>query len=512
VHAIGIDIGTSNVKAVVVDAADGARCSAAVRPLTWHRDGPVAEQDPAALWEAVLEAVAEALHEAAMAGVPADAVGVVGLCGQYSSIAPVDAAGAPIGPLRLYFDQRGTEPCFELLGRHDDAFATWVERHPIPPVGGGLALGHVLALQRDDPDRYERTAAHLEVVDLVAAQLTGTIAATQGSVFAGQLVDNRTLSAAGYDPDLVRMAGVDPDRLPPLVPLGSVVGHVRSELAGRLGLRSDVAVVAGLTDSAAQAVATGADRPGRVGACIGTTGVVLSSAPALGADFDHEIFTMPGARPDRYLVSAENGIAGRAVEHVLDRVLGRPGVDPFDGFEGALAASPAGCRGVRFLPWLSGSMSPATDASVRGGFVGMSLDSERADLVRATAEGVAQNLRWLLGPVESFTGEVVEEVVLTGGAARSPGWVQVLADVLQLPVRPLADPGSSGAVAAARWAAACVAGGGPTALAEADGEHLGLATSGTVEPDPATADAHAEAHGQFVAAFEALRPLRLGLR
>jgi xylulokinase len=507
VHAIGIDIGTSNVKAVLVDLDDGRARIASARPLRWQRDGDRAEQDPTALWSAVLDALGEvaASDPSAMGD-----VAVVGLCGQYSSIVPVDGAGLPLGPMRLYFDQRGTGRCFDVLGRHEEAFATWVERHPIPPVGGGLALGHLLALQHDEPELHERTAAYLEVVDHVAGRLTGVLAATQGSVFAGQLVDNRALGATAYDDDLVRLAGVDADRLPPLVAPGSMIGTVAAELATSLGLPPDVAVVTGLTDSAAQAVATGADRVGRVGVCIGTTGVVLSSAAELAADFDHEVFTMPGARTDRYLVSAENGIAGRAVEHVLDRVLGQPGVDPFAGFEDALAASPPGCRGVRFLPWLSGSMSPATDPSARGGFVGMSLDAERADLVRAAAEGVAQNLRWLLGPVEAFTGEAVEEVVLTGGAARSPGWVQVLADVLQRPVRPLADPGHSGAVASARWAGACFAAGGAAGVTAATGAGLALDVAGTVEPDPATAEVHALAHGQFVGAFEALRPLRLG--
>ena len=98
----------------------------------------------------------------------------------------------------------------------------------------------------------------------------------------------------------------------------------------------------------------------------------------MGADFDHEVLTMPGIRTDRYLVSAENGIAGRSVEHVLrhfvhaDDALGTHGTDdPFAGFDAALAASPAGARGVRFLPWFSGSMSPQADSSVRGGFIGV---------------------------------------------------------------------------------------------------------------------------------------------
>lgn len=235
--------------------------------------------------------------------------------------------------------------------------------------------------------------------------------------------------------------------------------------------------------------------------------MILSAVDEMGADLDHEVLAMPGVRTDRYLVSAENGIAGRAVEHVLEHLvhasdaLGSHAVaDPFDGFDQALADSPAGARGVRFLPWLSGSMSPQADASVRGGFIGVSLDARRVDLVRATAEGVAHNLRWLLGPVEAFTGQAAGEVVLTGGVARSPQWSQVLADVLQRPVRTLREPGHSGARATAGWAL--------ERLGQTHGDWVRF--DRTYDPDAATADIHAHAQDQFTQAFDALRPLNLG--
>lgn len=502
--ALGIDIGSTNVKVVLV-RDDGTTLAAAHRPLTWARDGEAAEQDPDAMWEAVRGALADVA--AAVGPGTMAAVGAVGLCGQYSSIVPVDAAGTPVAPMRLYLDQRGTAHCFDILGRHEEAFLTWVDRHPIPPVGGGLALGHLLAFQLDEPAVHERTAAYLEPVDFITARLTGTITATQGTMFMSQLIDNRTLGATEYDAELIAMAGVDPSRLPPLVEVGSVVGTVLPDIAEALGLASDVPVVTGMTDSCAGAQATGAEVPGRVGIAIGTTGVVLSSVDALGVDLDHEVLAMPGLRTDRYLVSAENGIAGRAVEHVLthlihaDDALGDHGsADPFAGFDEALSASPAGARGVRFLPWLSGSMSPQADAGMRGGFVGVSLDSRRVDLVRATAEGVAHNLRWLLDPVDAFTGRTTDEIVLTGGAARSAAWSQILADVLERPVRTLQEPGHSGARASAGWALEQLGHGG--------GEWVRLDRS--FEPDASTADVHAHAQAQFTAAFEALRPLGLG--
>ena len=435
--------------------------------------------------------------------------------------------------MRLYLDTRGTRHCQAVLERHPDSLFTWIERHPIPPMGGGLALGHLLAFQIDEPEIHAATAAYLEPVDYVSARLTGRVTATQGSMFASQLVDNRTLGQVTYDAELVALAGVDPTRLPALVAPDTIVSPVKAAVANAVGLPADVVVVAGMTDSHAAALATGAATPGRVGIAIGTTAVVLDTTDHLHVDLDHEVLAMAGIRPGEYLVWAENGLAGRVVEHVLERFVHAADslgdhavVDPFVGFDAALTSSPPGARGVRFLPWLVGSMAPQADGTMRGGFVGVSLDTERVDLVRAAVEGVAHNLRWLLGPVEGFSGSVATEVVLAGGAARSPGWCQILADVLGRPVRTLADAGHAGSRAAAAWAALAVSAAAPLAESadadldpdgegDGDGETapgLGSTWADRYEPDPATKAVHDAAHVQFIAAFGALRPLRLGSR
>lgn len=510
-HTIGLDIGSSNVKAVLVDEG-GLAVASASEPLRWEQQGETALQDAVDLWGAVVRAV-RAVGAAGGSAAMAD-VGAVGLCGQYSSIVPVDESLVPVAPMRLYLDKRGSGHCLAILGRHEDAFTTWVERHPIPPVGGGLALGHLLGFQLDEPEVHARTHVYLEPVDYVSARLTGTATATQVSMFADQLIDNRTLGVTEYDAELIELAGVDPTRLPALVPSGSVVGSVRADVAEATGLPGSAVVVAGMTDSHAAALATGASEPGRVGIAIGTTAVVLTATAGLGVDLDHEVLAMPGVRPDEYLVWAENGLAGRAVEHVLGRfvhasdALGDHGAaDLFDGFEAALAASDPGAGGVRFLPWLSGSLAPSANPSVRGGFVGLSLDTERVDLVRAAAEGVAHNLRWLLGPVEAFAGETATEVVLTGGAARSPGWSQIVADVLGLPVRTVGDPGHAGARAVAAWARSCVDDGSGPAPSPVDGPAPGSTWGPRYEPDAATAEVHRAAQAEFTAAHPAFANL-----
>lgn len=352
--AVGVDVGTTNVKVVLVDGT-GAREAAAERSLTTDREGDRAEQDAEALWAAVLDAVREVV--AAGGGEP---VGHLAVCSQYSSIVPVGPDLRPVGPMVLYSDQRGTARSWALMGEHPDAFDRFVAVHGIPPVGSGLSLGHLLALQHDHPEQHEATAWYLEPMDYLVARLTGEVAATQATQFMSQVVDNRTLGALSYDEELLGLTALDADRLPPLRPVESVVGAVRPEVAADLGFGDAVRVPVGMNDSAAGALAAGVYTQGRGGLALGTTAVLVDTVADKRVDLEAELVSMPSSVPDRYLAWAENGIAGKAVEHGLALLDGS-----FAHLEAALDASPPGAGGVLFLPWLAGSLAPAADTRSR---------------------------------------------------------------------------------------------------------------------------------------------------
>jgi xylulokinase len=502
-HAVGIDVGSTNAKVALV-GEDGRVVASAGRPIATHLEGEVGEQDADEMWSAVVGAVREVV---AAAPTQAGDVTTVGVASQYSSTVAVDRDGAVVAPVVMYFDTRGSDQCWELMATHERAFGVWVERHGIPPVGGGLSLAHMLHLQRDRPEVHERVAAYLEPMDFVNLRLTGRVAATQATQFTAQLCDNRSVGVTSYDDELVAMTGLDADRLPPLIAVDGVVGELRADVAATLGLAAGIEVRAGMNDSHAGAYATGATAAGHAGLMIGTTSVLLDSVDHMGVDLDHEVLSMPAPAPGEYLVWAENGIAGKALETALagwflvDDELAPSGVrEPYAGLEAALETSPAGANGALFLPWLTGSFSPRANRNQRGGFLNLSLDTRRVDLVRAVVEGTAHNLQWLLPSVEAFTGNRIEELVFGGGAARSPGWAQVIADVLGRPVRPLREPDSAAARAV-----------GFVALRRAGATDAPLDalvdTIARFEPDASTADRYNEMQVQFEAAFEATGPI-----
>jgi len=504
-NALGIDVGTTNVKVALV-RDDGTTVAGAQRPLVMQRGGEIAEQDADATWQSLVGAVREmtAAHPD-----DAAAIATIGVCTQYSSIVPIDAHARPLIPMLMWQDTRGTDRSFEIMVRTESAFMTFVERHGIPPVGGGLSLAHILYVQHDRPDVHAETAAYVESMDYLTARLTGRITATQHSAFMYQLCDNRALDPPAYDDELVQLAGVDATRLPPLVTIDSAVGTVLPAVARELGVPDTAIVYAGTNDTATAAVATGAFAPGRAGISIGTTSVLVDEVATFRVDLDHQIFSMPAPYPKRYVVCAENGLGGKVLEHVLrelvyavDELGDHSAADPFAALDDTLRATRPGANGVMFLPWLAGASAPQSGSEMRGGFVNMSLETTRRDLVRAVAEGVAHNLRALLGPVESFTGNPIDEIALVGGAARSAAWCQVLADVLD---RPVIAPDAPDVAIARATALLALQRAGAWSLADLDREPS--AGAHRFEPGPEHRSLFSDRHEQFEAAYAALLPI-----
>jgi xylulokinase len=508
-HAIGVDVGTTNLKVALV-ADDGTLVGQAHRAISVVHGSGTAEQDAEVLWAQLVDALRELTSAHPNA---ASTVVTMSVCSQYSSIVAIDHEGRPVAPMLMWQDQRGTDHSFAIMSRVAGAFATFVERHGLPPIGSGLSLGHILFLQLDRPEVHERTDAYVEAMDYVTARLTGRIVASQHSTFMLQLCDNRTLGAIAYDDDLVKLAGVDPTRLPPLVPVGAAVGSLTPEIADAIGLPPPVTVYAGTNDTAAVAVATGALTHGRAGLAIGTTSVLVDAVDEFRVDLEHQLLSMPGPYTDGYVVCAENGLGGKVLEHVLDRVvyacdaLADHSVDDaFTRLDAALEDTEPGAGGVMFLPWLGGSLAPQGSTAMRGGFVNMSLETGRLDLLRAVVEGVAHNLGWLLPHVEAFTREPIHDIVFVGGAARSAPWCQVLADVLDRPVARLRQPDAAAARAMALLALE------RHGVLTRDDVERAARTDGTYAPTAAHRDRYAHRQNQFEAAYAALLPISEALR
>lgn len=399
------------------------------------------------MWSAVVAATRETIGRIAPEGGAAWAFAAIAVTSQYMSVVPVTAAGRPTGPCILWMDTRGAAHNRQLL--NDDSAALFLERHGLMPLPGGSDnVAHIAAMREHHPEAYATAAAFVEPMDYIAARLTGTVGATQSTMF-GQLVcDNRTWGATTYDAELVAATGLDPDKLPALRPMNGFVGELIPDAAAELGVAAGTLVAVPTIDSITSAIGTGAVDAARGSVVIGTTSVLVSHVGEHRCDIRSGVLGVPSPLPGQYFVMAENGVGGRALEWAVNLF----GDDHDRGLAAALAsaeASSVGANGVGFMPWLLGSIAPRPDGNVRAAFTGLALHHRRADLFRAVLEGVAVNLAWLLPAVERFVGNPFPSIGFGGGAAQSDLWAQILADALDRPVRQFADPRTANAVGAA---------------------------------------------------------------
>ncbi len=509
-HLLTIDLGTSGPKAAVVTTTGGlagtARASVAT---TFGKDG-AAEQDAEGVWRATLDAAGRALRAARLES--SSVVGVVASA-QYSSIVPVAADGTPVAPMVTWMDQRGSPkrlrrlPGYPRGGDGPLNLARFLRVHGLAPVSAGMSLTHMRWLRFADPDCYARTAAFLEPVDYLVARFSGRLTANQCSSFMQMLADNRTVPSEGWHPGLVAASMIDPGKLPEPVPTGSVVGPLRREVAEELGLAAGTPVVSGLNDTQAGAVAAGTFSGTHAGLALGTTSVIVAPMAKKKVNPVRSLYTMPNPLGGSHLLSAENGPAGAAVDHMLDRVVypddpfaTPPTVeDRYRALDAAAASSPPGANGVLFLPWLRGSLAPRADGRMRGGFLGVGLDTTRADLARAVLEGVALNLRWLQRHVERFLGHPISHYAFYGGGARSDLWSRVMADVLGKPVHQLAGAGYVNSIGTALF--------GFHHLEIVSATDHRPAVRAVHDPDPAHDERYEELAAVFTDAFKRTRPL-----
>ena len=504
-HILSIDLGTSGPKAALV-GLDGTIAATAYRPVEtlFLADGG-AEQDGEAIWTAVKEAARAAVANGAVAR--SEVRGVI-CASQYSSVIPVDRAGRPVMNMVVWMDGRGAP---KRLARDYPAaggFAgplqqlTWLRLHGLPPLPSGVdSLAHMRWIKFARPEVYDRTHAFLEPMDYVTMRLTGRATANQCSAFTLLLVDNRRLGRTTYSDHLLRLSGIDRAKLPALLPLDAIAGEILADVAADLGLDPGTPVVSGFNDTQTGAMASLAFRGSHGGLSIGTTSVLSSHMTAKRTSIRYGILSNPSPVPETYFLMAENGLGGKAVEHVLTNLIYTEDGDRFANLDRAVGSVAPGSGGVLFLPWLTGAMAPKEDARMRGGFLNLSLATTRAALARAALESVAFNLRWLNRGVEKFLKRRLTHLMFYGGGAQSDQWSGILADVLGLPIHRLANP---------RYANAL--GGGLLAF-----ERLGLlglddfAARATIdrvfEPRPEHAPCYDRLFEQFVAAFTATRPI-----
>jgi xylulokinase len=226
------------------------------------------------------------------------------------------------------------------------------------------------------PEIYHKTDTFLEPMDYINFRLTGRRCANQNSAFASMMIDNRWLGNVTYDPDLLRMGGIERSKLPDLLPVEGIVGSLSSEAAEQLGLSTSTVVICGAGDNSTSVIGAGAVADFEAVAVLGTSGYLAFHLPDKKTDVMHMITSMPSALPDRYLFLADTGNTGRVVDSYLNNlVYGEDCFFPeqdrkgrYEAMDQIAGQAPPGSQGVLFMPYFMGSLAPCEDPTMRGGF------------------------------------------------------------------------------------------------------------------------------------------------
>lgn len=458
-HAIGFDLGTSGLKAVLVDE-DGRVVRSARQSYPLHVPAAGwAEQDPDLWWQALLTVTGPLLE-----GGPAP--DAVGLAGQMHSAVVLGPEDTPLCPAILWNDQRTLGECADVEKRVGAALASWTGNR----LRTAFTASKILWLRRHHPDLYARLRAVLLPKDFLRLRLTGVLATDVTDASGTGLFDVQRRRWSG---EALAALAIAPGWMPEAHESPTLVAAVDHDGAASSGLRVGTPVAAGAGDQAAAALGSGAVIPGMLSITLGTSAAVQLATAVAVPDPNGVFQTFCHALPGTWQLMA-GVLSGGGSFDWYGRLAGiaRPGSpESADGgvdFElmcQMAEAVPPGAEGLLFLPYLTGEGAPHLDPEARGAWFGLTRRHDHRHLARAVIEGVAFAVRGVVEAAEALAG-TTREIRVSGGGGRGQIWLKTFANVLGRRITAV-GAGDSSACGAALLALAAATGRDARTLAAA---------------------------------------------
>jgi xylulokinase len=425
-YLIGIDVGTTGTKTLLIDEAGRALASVTEEyPLITPKPG-WAEQHPSDWWDATVAGIRGVL---AKAGVPGKEVKGLGLSGQMHGSVFLDEKDEVIRPAILWCDQRTAAQC-EWITRAVGKDLLVAET--LNPVLTGFQAPKIIWLRQNEPAHYEKLRKVLLPKDYIRFRLTGDYA-TEVSDASGTSLLN--VKERRWSDAVLEKIDLPKEMLAEVHESPEISAKLTKRAAGLTGLPEGTPVAGGGGDQAAGAVGNGIVRQGVVSSTTGTSGVVFAHLDEPAVDAELRTHTFCHAVPGKWHVMGVMLSAGGSLRWARDTlcaderaVAGLLERDPYELMTAEAERAPVGSEGLVFLPYLTGERTPYPNPNARGVFFGLTLRHTKAHLIRAILEGVAFGLRDSFGIIKNM-GVTFTQVRASGGGARSPLWRQVQADV-----------------------------------------------------------------------------------
>jgi xylulokinase len=482
-HYLGIDIGTSAVKAILVNDQQATLAETDI-PLPISRPHELwSEQDPEAWWQAVRMALDRLYLDAAPA--LADVRGI-GLSGQMHGAVLLDSGHRPLRPAILWNDGRSFCEAQELRERHSElSRVTGVI--PMP----GFTAPKLLWLARHEPETFRNIRKVILPKDFIRLKLTGTVCTDMSDAAGTWWLDE---ARRDWSDKSLAATGLSREHMASLVEGSQTSGTLRTDIARRWGLRSDVVVAGGAGDAAAGAIGLGAINEGSAFISLGTSGQLFVTTQAFQSAPEALVHSFCHALPGRWFQMAAmlNGASCLSwTAQLLKRDIGE--------LLRETEAASTGPSPLTFLPYLTGERTPHNDPYARGVFFGLSPKTQQTDLVQAVLEGVAFSFADAKRALAQ-AGTALTRVGMIGGGSKSAFWAGIFASVLNIPILRYQGSDKGPAFGAARLARLAATGEAPEEVCTTP------SVLETIAPEPQLADLYVPRIEAFRHLYEALRP------
>jgi xylulokinase len=421
---IGLDLGTTTIKAALFDSATGSILASASRPTpVVNPQADWSEHDPEQLWNCVSSVLREAAGGRKPVGLAIGSMAETGI--------PLDANGHPLDTIISWFDRR-SEPQAAWVENQisvSDLFRLTGQR-----VSPSFGITKLLWLRENRPQVFTRMRTWLPLSSYILYRLTGERAADFSIASRSLLLDQNTLD---WSEPLLALAGLSREQLPRLCAGSAAAGQLSAQAAAQTGLSAGIICAAGGHDHLCASFAAGAYRPGAVVDSTGTAQAVVQVLPAFLPDprlGEHGYANYAHVLPGQVVLKAGLKAAGKAIDWLARRLSGTGTPPNFTELEAAARAGVGLRAGPVWLPHLLESGTPESDRRSRAALVGLRLEHDNGDLFRAMLESLAFWLRHNLEEMQAYTGQPGQEIILLGGTTRIRLLSELKADVLERPV------------------------------------------------------------------------------
>ena len=479
---IGIDLWTSACKLLLV-TEDGSILNTVTKeyPLIFPHPS-WSEQKPEDWWDAVVTGVPELLH-----GFDANEVAGIGTGGQMHGLVALDAQNNIIRPAILWNDGRTTKETDylnQVIGKEK------LSEYTANIAFAGFTAPKLLWVKENEPENFAKICKIMLPKDYLAYCLTGVHCCDYSDASGMLLLDVKNKC---WSEQMMEICGVSREQMPELFESYEKVGTLKPEVAKELGLPETCLVAAGAGDNAAAAVGTGTVGDGQCNVSLGTSGTIFISSENFGVDPHNALHAFAHADGHYHLMGCMLSAAS-CNKWWMDTIIGTK-----DYEKEQEAIENLGENHVFFLPYLMGERSPHNDPQARGTFIGMSMDTSRADMTQAVLEGVAFAIRDSFEVAKSL-GIHIERTKICGGGAKSPLWRKIIANVMNMKVDLIESEEGPGYGAAILAAVGC----GVFDSVEEAAKKL-VKVTGTEEPDPELVQKYEERYQEFKKLYPALK-------